>query len=334
MSWHSIIYGLHVCANLTIPGISQQKTAREDTIDINLIWGEFPSWLQKLCQQSRDEYFVSSWLTETGKPHLSIFELAEGKFYFFQYPETVKFVVSSDAKAVWGNWQDTCSLEFASLIFLGPIMGFLLRLRGTTCLHASCLVVNNSAIAIIGPSGAGKSTTVAAFAAKGYPILSDDVVPLMKREKQYCAIPGYPRLRLWPESAVRICGEEKVLPCLAPNYDKRYLTLPKDTFCHEPYPLQAIYLLDYQSETKELAMIDDGSAQNFIQLVANTYRPELLNPIMRKQEFFFLTQLLNQTKVRRIVGYRDFAKLPQLCDLILDNSQLLSAESSSLVKKS
>ena len=315
-----------------IPGIPELKQPLEREIDINLIWGTFPGWLENLCNKDPAEYFVSPWLTETGEPHLRIFKLAEGKFYFFQYPKTIEFIVSSDAKAVWGNWQDGLSLEFASLIFLGPVMGFLLRLRGITCLHASCLVVDNRAIAIIGPSGAGKSTTVAAFVAKGYSILSDDVIPLLEKDDQYFAIPGYPRLRLWPESVAKICGDEEALPCLAPNYDKRYLTLPKEAFYPEPLLLQTIYLLDYQSQEKELAIIDDGSTQNFIQLVANTYRSELLDTTMRQQEFFFLTRLLNQIQIRRIVGYRDLNKLPQLCELILENSQSFNTESSTSIK--
>ena len=138
------------------------------------------------------------------------------------------------------------------------------------------------------------------------------MVPLIKKDQQYFAIPGYPRLRLWPESVAKICGDKEALPCLAPNYDKRYLTLQKDSFCIQPFPLKTIYLLDYQSEAEELTIINDGSTQNFIQLVANTYRSELLDVKMRQQEFVLLTHLLSQITVRRIVGYRDLKKLPQI----------------------
>jgi len=57
-------------------------------------------------------------------------------------------------------------------------MGFALRRRGVTALHASAVCVAGSAIALCGATEAGKSTTVATLALRGIPVLSDDITAL------------------------------------------------------------------------------------------------------------------------------------------------------------
>ena len=127
----------------------------------------------------------------------------------------------------------------------------LLRRRGITCLHASCVVVGETALALVGQSGAGKSTTAAALSARGYSVISDDVLPLKEVEDRFYAIPGYPRLRLWPTSVEALYGHREAQPQLAPNFDKRYLALSPDNFSFDPLPLKAIYFLNWNSEGED-----------------------------------------------------------------------------------
>ena len=108
---------------------------------------------------------------------------------------------------------------------MGPVIAFTLRLRGVTCLHASCVAVDDRAIALLGRPGAGKSTTAAAFAQLGYSVLSDDVVVLDDRNGQFRVQPGYPRVNLWPDSVHALFGSEDALPPITPTWGKRYLSL-------------------------------------------------------------------------------------------------------------
>src|SRR5690348_16585408 len=102
-------------------------------------------------------------------------------------------------------------------------MGFVLRLRGALCLHASSVAVGDSAVALVGLPGAGKSTTAAAFACAGFSVLSDDVVALADEGPQFYVHPGYPRVNLWPDSVQELFGSEDALPRITPTWDKRYL---------------------------------------------------------------------------------------------------------------
>ena len=83
-------------------------------------------------------------------------------------------------------------------------MGFLLRKRHVTSLHASCVEICGQGVAFSGDAGFGKSTTAAALALRGYPVLSEDIVPLKLQEEDIRAVPGYPRICLWPDSVANL----------------------------------------------------------------------------------------------------------------------------------
>jgi hypothetical protein len=319
VSWQSLIYGLYIRANLPIPGLPELSTTANRPIELEVTFGEFPDWLRNLLELEPEEYYVSPWRDEAGEPHLKLYKLAGGAYFHFQYQEGVEFACDSQGKRVWGTWKEELTLEYAALYFLGPIMGFLLRRRGITCLHASCLAVGESALALVGVSGAGKSTTAAALSARGLAVLSDDVLPLIEKEGEFYGIPGYPRLRLWPESVEALYGDREAQPQLAPNYNKRYLALSPGNFSLHPFPLKAIYFLDWSSQGDAPTIITCPPAEGFMNLVANTYRNELLDKEMRQQEFVCLSRLANRIALRRISAYRDLAKLSLLCDSILED---------------
>src|SRR5205085_1986600 len=109
----------------------------------------------------------------------------------------------------------------------------------------SAVALGNRAVALLGPAGAGKSTTAAAFARRGYPLLSDDVVPIWVRDGLFVVPPAYPCLRLWPASVAALYGAADALPPLTPTWDKRCLDLTQGgcRFQQHPLPLAAIYVL-------------------------------------------------------------------------------------------
>jgi hypothetical protein len=84
---------------------------------------------------------------------------------------------------------------------LSYVAGLILHQRGQLPLHASCVVVDERAIAICGRSGRGKSTLAAAFVRAGHRLLSDDIVVVgFPDGGDAVAVPGSPHLRLNPDS--------------------------------------------------------------------------------------------------------------------------------------
>jgi hypothetical protein len=207
-------------------------------------------------------------------------------------------------------------------------MGFVLRLRGIACLHASAIAIGDSAIALLGFAGAGKSTLAAAFGCSGFSVLSDDIVALTEEEDRFLVQPGYPRVNLWPDSVGWLFGSENVLPSITPTWDKRFLRLDQAgyRFATEPLPLRAIYVLDERQRDLTVPVIEEvEGGVAFITLVANTYVNYLLDRDMRSREFDVLGRVLANISVRRLRLTTNPSALRDLCKLIADDTTQLSA---------
>src|SRR4029077_10951164 len=111
-------------------------------------------------------------------PALQVAVLEGGKDFGFFYSDGARFAVDRTGCEVYADWAENYTLEDACTYLLGPVIAFVLRLRGVICLHASAVIVDGRAIALFGLAGAGKSTTVAACALRGFSVLSDDVAVL------------------------------------------------------------------------------------------------------------------------------------------------------------
>ncbi|HET6145788.1 MAG TPA: hypothetical protein VFE02_19950 [Candidatus Acidoferrales bacterium] len=201
-------------------------------------------------------------------------------------------------------------------------MGFVLRLRGITCLHASAVVVDHQAIAVMGGAGAGKSTTAASFARLGYPVLSDDILPLVEEDGVFRAQPGCACLCLWPESVNNLFGAPDALPLLTPTWDKRYLALGGGVhqFQHGAVRLAAIYFLENRGGGPTFPIVQEMTAEAaFLALIANTYMNYLLDSEMRTREFRDLGKLLASTPLKTVRPHEDPERLTRLCEVIVED---------------
>ncbi len=235
---------------------------------------------------------------------------------------------SSTSDGIWARWPEPYTLEDTAAYLLGPILGYWLRLQGIPCLHASAIAVDGRAIALLGPAGAGKSTTAAAFARRGYAVLSEDVVPLREQGDAFIVSPGYPLLRLWPESVRDLYGTAEALPRLTPNWDKQYqdLRAGDDKFQRDPLPLAAIYVLGERlADPAAPAVVAEAAASGLMTLVANTYTNYLLDQLLRAQEFHFLARLVARVPIRRVTPHTDPTLLDRLCEVILDDYRSMSS---------
>src|SRR5215203_2307144 len=242
MPYRCSIYGLGVVANREIPGVPASPIA---TDDLRISFGSLPAWLESVSVTQIETSYVADYKDELGRPALRVFRVLDGKYYRFSYADQTEFLVDRSGSEIWAAWPHSLTLEDTATYLLGPVMGFVLLLRGLVCLHASAIVIENEAIAFLGPAGSGKSTTAAAFSDRGYSILAEDVVTLDDRVDHFLVQPAYPCIRLWPASVKALYGTETHLPKLTPNWDKRYLDLTQrpEQFQQKSLPLAAIYQL-------------------------------------------------------------------------------------------
>ena len=329
MPYRCSIYGLGVVANKAIPGVPSSSPATED---LRIWFGSLPSWLDEVSASQVETSFVADYNDELGEPVLRVFRLLNGKYFRFCYADKTEFVLDRAGTEIWAVWPMSLTLEDTATYLLGPIMGFVMLLRGVVCLHASAVAIGNEAIALLGPAGSGKSTTAAAFSERGYNVLAEDVVTLDDRGDQFLVRPGYPCIRLWPASVKALYGSEDHLPKLTPNWDKCYLDL-NDRFENRPLPLAAIYYLNKRSQDLAAPFVEFlDKSEGFMSVVANTYGTKLMDKQMRAREFRLLTRVLNYVPLRRVTPHADPMRISELCDRILSDYE--SIQESLILRKS
>ena len=313
MAYRCSIYGLGIVANSTIPSVPSAKIANSD---IRISFGALPHWIHEARMEI---VYVADYADDCGHPVLRVFRALDSSYYRFCYSDRTEFLIDHKGTKIWARWPDPLTIEDTTTYLLGPIMGFVLLLRGLVSLHASAIAIGGNAIALVGPAGAGKSTAAAAFAERGYNILAEDVVTLDDRADHFLVRPAYPCIRLWPASVEALYGSPTHLPRLTPNWDKCYLDLA-DRFQQQPLPLKAIYQLHPRSDDPRAPFVEPlDRAEGLMSLVANTYGAKMIDKRMRAREFELLTRVLNNVPLRRITPHTDPSRISELCDRILND---------------
>jgi hypothetical protein len=313
-----LIFGLQVRSNCSLPGLQTATAALEES-DITLHFGDCPPSAEARNSGAEECVFVSSLQEESGEPALRIWKTAGSALRRMDYADGTRFWVEARGRQVWAQWAERSSLEDAASYLLGPVFGFLLRLRGITCLHASAVQCGDRAIAFVGAEGAGKSTTAAALALRGHAVVSDDIVALTEEGGSFYAAPAYPYLSLWPDAAEALCGRSKSLASFSRNFSKRMLPVAGSDlrFAGEPVLLDSIFLLGPRSGDAAAPFVETtGKREALMSLVADSYANLLLSEEMRAREFAVLGRLVGTVPTRRLCAHEDTSRIGSLCDLI------------------
>jgi hypothetical protein len=313
------VYGLQIEANRAIPGlVALEELTAAANLQVTL--GCAPAFLCAEAVSPEDTIYLSPYSDSHGQPSLRIARL-DGEAYFgFFYSDGARFAIDREGRRLWADWPEGYSIEDAATYLVGPVLGFVLRLKEITPLHASAVAIEGHAVAFVGPGGAGKSTTAAAFAQLGFAVISDDVVPLHENSQDIVVIPGYPRVNLWPDSVEALLGSPGVLPKITPTWGKRYLSLDQRRcrFESRRLPLGAIYVLGERQPGGSF-MEQMPPAEALLSLVANTYVNYVLDRDMRRREFELLSRLVERVPVRMLHPVADRSGLRSLCEAVAED---------------
>lgn len=201
-------------------------------------------------------------------------------------------------------------------ILLGPILSILLRQRGLLVLHASCVDINNKAVAFMGGSGWGKSTLAAAFHTKGYDIFTDDVMPIEFVSDSPIVIPAYPQFKLFPEAVASLGQDTEGLSPVFQNSPKLSYKFERG-FQQTPLPLKRIYILDKGSAHK---ITNLQPQEAFVELVRHTRAISLVtNPQFVTSHMRLCSELIKNVSFCRFTRKPSLTDLPELVKLIEDD---------------
>jgi hypothetical protein len=313
---HHSAFGLRISATERIPGLNELKVADGTPADLHLRVRQRP-------HVSGAEQTIYSGIDRrrTGAPPVEVSWLPVESLFCFRYRDGTLFYIDRQGREVWTAWCDPYTAEDMATYLLGPVLGFVLRLRGVTPFHASAVNVAGGAIALLGSRQAGKSTTAAAFSAAGYAVLADDIAAVDEDDNEFSVRAGYPHLRLWPEAVEILYGHREALPPITPNWNKRDLSLNgSDGRIHQEgsLPLAAVYVLGSRRDDDRAPYLEALTPQeSFMTLIANTYVNYALDERMRKAEFELIGRLVAAVPIRRVVPHVSPHKVWQLRDVIL-----------------
>lgn len=127
-------------------------------------------------------------------------------------------------------------------IVLGAPLGVLLHQRGLSIFHASAIAFREDAVAFMAHKGHGKSTIAAALNVRKHNLVTDDIMAFEEKNGQLLVSPGFPQLKLWPDSVEAIGESLEGLPLLRPSLEKRVRQISQG-FALKPLPLRCVFVL-------------------------------------------------------------------------------------------
>ena len=306
-------FGLTIASNVAIPGLALARVQSPVDVRVHLDEAQWAS----LRGASAGTRWYESPERDGGVPWLTVWK---GEAFTFDYAEGAVFVVSGDGTRVQAAWRAPLTVHDVATFLLGPVLAFVLRLRGTVPLHASAVVIGGQAVLFVGPAGAGKSSTAAALGVLGHPVLSDDVVPMGLGPSGFVAYPGYPRLNIWEDSSRAIFGIDAALPRVSAVYGKHVVDLQERGIaaCGDPTTVDTIYVLGDRTGSGSVQGLPLTPREGVVALAANTYGAYLLDRDLRAREFEFLCGVAHRARLQSLCFEGGLERLVAQCGAIAD----------------
>ncbi len=265
------------------------------------------------------------WLLQTslpdGQPWMWAARHEQG--FLLRYVGLADFTVNPrGSEIVLAHAEAVSSRDTLGHLLLDQALPMVLGLRGIPTLHASTVVTPRGVCAFLGPTGAGKSTLAASFSAAGYPALGDDCLAI-KEDRGFFAIPAYPGLRLWTDSAESLSPNWSDAPAVAHYTRKRrILTAPAiKSFPARPRRLAVIYSLARESSDNggpSAAMIEPlRPNEAFLQVLSASFMLDITDRAVLTRNLRFIERLLNAVPVRRLRIPDGFSSLPKVREAVL-----------------
>ncbi len=270
-------FGITIASEIPLPELSVSSGIG----DINIRMGQVPEQLAGFL--GSNEHYQAI-------PNHLLMEVRDIGRYYISDGDQIIIEPAPDAE-----------INAVRLFLLGSAMGALLLQRGVLPIHGSALHINDYCFIITGEQGAGKSTLAAALAAKGHPILTDDLAAVRFDESGIPWVyPSYPQQKLWNDS-LDLMGKE------AAAYDRIFGRLNKfavpipDGFCDIPKKLSAIYELR-KEDCGELRINKLYGTNKMDVIMRNIYRHEFVVGLGIEQAIFSLAAALaEQVSLRQII---------------------------------
>jgi len=309
-------FGLCLESNRPLPGLAPCDPARLTDIVIHVGEDGYPA-----PDPIETTYYVSDWQDgRTGEPGLTIYQSADGSFTF-RYAEGVDFHIDARGGRIAARFAPHSSLVDMASFLTGPVLGFVLRMRGVIALHASAIDVGDKAILLVGDASAGKSTTAVMFARLGCGIVTEDLAPLHLEDGAVAVRPGCSEVALRPDAVRYLYGSPDALPRFSDSWEKRRLDLAASgAFSDRTLPIAGIYVLTNHASAPDAPCVRTmTSGQAMVELLANIYANRLFHPELRVRELDMVHRIARTIPVKEGVTGGWSSPVERFCEVVLDD---------------
>lgn len=309
-SWYGYrLYGLTLCSPLVLPC---PRVDRHDQADVRLSPGTAARFARALAE-----------VTTAHDPGAWFFcnRLTDGSRYL-RWAGLFEFLVLPDGRRIRYRRLEQATPESFNVYLLGHVLSFSLLALGIEPLHGTATVVDGNAVVFLGGCGCGKSTLAAALLARGFPVLTDDLVALAARDTVWAVHPGMPRLKLFPSVARRLLRTAVNAPRMNNGTSKLVLPLGTGQAGREIVPLKAMYVLSQptkrmNSETSHVRIEPLSERDAFLEVIGAAFNLVVLERERFANQFTFATRLTASVPVRRLMYPRRLSALPAVCDALV-----------------
>lgn len=232
-----------------------------------------------------------------------------------------EFLVSPDGGTVRYRRLPRATQVSLGTYLLGHVVSFSLVARGAEPLHGTAVAVGRDVAVFVGECGEGKSTLGAAMLSRGARIVSDDLIALRRRGRDFFVAPGPARLKLYRRVARALVGVRRESR-MHRDTAKLVLPLRPGERTHRPARLRAIYVIDRPRRDRaagdiRIDLLSPGEA--VIELVRASFNLVIETPDRERRRFAIASELARAVPVNRLTYPRSLGALPRVCDRILDD---------------
>jgi hypothetical protein len=261
-----------------------------------------------------------------------------GPFHYLRQPDgslylhwrdQFEFHISGDSRTIHGRALPGVPEESLQVYLLGQVISFALIGLGIESLHATTVVVNGEAVAIIGDSGYGKSSLAGAFVRAGHKLLSDDLLVLESRDNAYIAFPGLPRLKLYDVMANRFIADEREGVPMNHDHSPKRIYRMEHEWHDEPVRLRAFYSLVEPRLTADLldVRIDPLTEREaFLEITKNSFNVAMREIGRLERHLTWAGDIVSKVTVRRLAYPRKVEMFDRAIASIVSDLHKLSSE--------
>ena len=304
--WRYMLHGLSVTSNARLAFLQPSECRSDPDIHLELADSAVPAPLLP----SQVTYSV----TPPGRSSAFISVGPKDDGYLVRIDGCGDFSINRQGTRIACVPVPGCPRATIEQLLVDQVIPHVMQLQGRLCLHASAAALAGRVVGFLGPAGSGKSTMTAALCERQATLVTDDGLAVAAASDEICVYPGYPSVRLWPDSADAIFDDPSQFSPASPRTSKLRVV---GQGASGQLPLAALFFLDPSPTGAVTAGKLDGT-EAFSVLVSSVHRLIDDEPRLLEEELKVLSDLAARVPVYRLTYPRRFESLDEMVALVAD----------------